>query len=91
MGANAGTYQISLTVSDGILPSPTATALLVVDYDHPVLGKLRTAGFPVAMSETPLQIRERAPEFGEHTERVLIDMLGLDWPEIATRQDEEVI
>ena len=63
----------------------------VVDYDHPVLGKLRTAGFPVAMSETPLQIRERAPEFGEHTERVLIDMLGLDWPEIATRQDEEVI
>lgn len=63
----------------------------VVEFDHPVLGPRQTVGFPVALSETPLRIGRRAPEFGEHTEHVLMESLKLDWAEIAKLRDEMII
>jgi formyl-CoA transferase len=44
---------------------------MVVEVDHPTLGRLRTLGAPVKMSETPPQPRRRAPLLGEHTLEVL--------------------
>jgi crotonobetainyl-CoA:carnitine CoA-transferase CaiB-like acyl-CoA transferase len=44
---------------------------MVVEVDHPVLGRLRTLGSPVKMSATPLDPRRRAPRLGEHTDEVL--------------------
>ena len=44
---------------------------LVVEVDHPALGRLRTLGTPIKMSETPLNPRRPAPRLGEHTELVL--------------------
>ncbi len=55
---------------------------MVVDVDHPTLGRLRTIGAPVKMSETPPQARRRAPLLGEHTREVLRE-IGLDDREIA--------
>ena len=55
---------------------------MVVDVDHPTLGRLRTLGAPVKMSETPPQARRRAPLLGEHTREVLRE-IGLDDREIA--------
>jgi crotonobetainyl-CoA:carnitine CoA-transferase CaiB-like acyl-CoA transferase len=49
------------------------------------------AGLPVRLSETPGSLRLPAPEFGQHTEEVLIDLLGYDWDEIARLKDAEVI
>jgi formyl-CoA transferase len=44
---------------------------MVVDVDHPALGRLRALGSPVKMSATPLDFRRRAPRLGEHTDDVL--------------------
>ncbi len=44
---------------------------LVVEVDHPALGRLRTLGTPIKMSATPLNPRRPAPRLGEHTELVL--------------------
>ena len=44
---------------------------MIVDTDHPTLGRLRTLGTPLKMSDTPLVTGRRAPLLGEHTEQVL--------------------
>jgi crotonobetainyl-CoA:carnitine CoA-transferase CaiB-like acyl-CoA transferase len=53
---------------------------LIVDYEHPA-GRFRMAGLPVGLSETPGAIQRPAPEFGQHTEEVLLEY-GFDWGEI---------
>ena len=44
---------------------------MVVDTDHPTLGRVRTLGTPLKMSDTPLVTGRPAPLLGEHTEQVL--------------------
>lgn len=44
---------------------------MIVDVEHPTLGRLRTLGSPLKMSETPLNAHRRAPLLGEHTDAVL--------------------
>ena len=63
----------------------------VVEYEHPVSGRTKTMGFPIALSETPANIRLPAPEWGQHKEEVLMEVCGLSWDDIAELRDEEVI
>lgn len=63
----------------------------VTELDHPSYGTIRLPGFPVTLSETPARIRRQAPQFGEHTEELLIDLLGLDWDEVTRLRDARVI
>ena len=44
---------------------------LVVDVEHPTLGAIRALGSPIKLSETPADVRRRAPLLGEHTQEVL--------------------
>ena len=44
---------------------------MVVDTDHPTLGKLRTLGSPIKLSATPALVGRAAPRLGEHTIEVL--------------------
>jgi len=44
---------------------------MVVDVEHPSLGRVRTVGSPVKMSETPPIAARPAPRLGEHTIEVL--------------------
>jgi crotonobetainyl-CoA:carnitine CoA-transferase CaiB-like acyl-CoA transferase len=63
----------------------------IVDFDHPVLGKIKLPGLPVNFSKAPAIVRSKAPELGEHTEDVLIEICGYSWDEIAKLKDQEVI
>jgi crotonobetainyl-CoA:carnitine CoA-transferase CaiB-like acyl-CoA transferase len=60
----------------------------VTEMDHAILGKMKTIGFPVQFSETPASIRNSAPEFGQHTEEVIGEILGYSWDEIADLRDK---
>jgi formyl-CoA transferase len=44
---------------------------MVVTTDHPTLGRIRTLGSAIRMSETPPEVARRAPLLGEHTREVL--------------------
>jgi crotonobetainyl-CoA:carnitine CoA-transferase CaiB-like acyl-CoA transferase len=57
---------------DAALNTPQAVAReMTMEVDHPILGRLRTMGTPIKMSETPLNPSRRAPMLGEHTDAVL--------------------
>jgi formyl-CoA transferase len=55
---------------------------MVVEIDHPALGKLHVPGSPIKMSETPPAVGRRAPLLGEHTREVLAEA-GCSDDEIA--------
>ena len=44
---------------------------MVVETDHPSLGRIKTLGTPIKMSETPLTPGRPAPLLGQHTDEVL--------------------
>jgi crotonobetainyl-CoA:carnitine CoA-transferase CaiB-like acyl-CoA transferase len=55
---------------------------MIVETDHPALGRLRTLGSPLKMSATPPNVGRRAPLLGEHTHEVLSEH-GFSESEIA--------
>jgi len=55
---------------------------MVVDTEHPALGRLKTLGSPIKMSATPADVSRRAPQLGEHTDEVLREA-GFSASEIA--------
>jgi formyl-CoA transferase len=48
-------------------------------------------GVPARLSETPGFVDSPGPLHGEHTERVLTELLGLDGVEIAALRDAKVV
>jgi crotonobetainyl-CoA:carnitine CoA-transferase CaiB-like acyl-CoA transferase len=63
---------------------------MVLEIDHPVLGRLKTLGSPIKMSATPTDASRRAPLLGEHTDEVLTE-LGLGAGEIAALRQSGAI
>ncbi len=63
----------------------------IVDYDHPAWGPVKVVGSPITLSKTPANPKAPAPEFGEHTEQILIDLLGYSWEDVVRLKEEEVI
>lgn len=62
----------------------------ITSFEHPHLGPVKMVGLPVKLSRTPGQIQSPAPEVGQHTEEILLE-LGLDWQDISSLKDEGVI
>ncbi len=44
---------------------------MLVEYEHPVEGKIRQVGNPIKSSQFPFEIRTPSPSWGEHTMEVL--------------------
>ncbi len=63
----------------------------IVEFEHPSSGKLKEIGIPVEFSKAPVSIREPAPQLGQHTEEVLIGILGFSWEDIEGLRDRGVI
>jgi CoA:oxalate CoA-transferase len=63
----------------------------VVNLEHPRFGQTRTVGIPVRLRETPGRVQSAAPEFGQHTEEILTELLGYTWEQVAQLKDRKVI
>ena len=63
----------------------------VVDFEHPQHGKTRVLGVTVRLGETPGSVRTPAPELGQHTEEILLDVLDYDWERITALRERGVI
>jgi CoA:oxalate CoA-transferase len=64
---------------------------MIVDLDQPGIGKVKVAGSPFHLSETPGEIKSHAPAKGEHTESVLKDSLGLTDAQIKEMKSQGII
>ncbi|MEE8469944.1 MAG: CaiB/BaiF CoA-transferase family protein [Dehalococcoidia bacterium] len=64
---------------------------VVVEVEHPKLGKLKLLNTPFKFSETPAEIRTRPPLRAEHTREVLTELLGYSDEKLDQLVQEEVI
>jgi len=62
---------------------------MLLEMDHPTVGKIKTLGFPAKLSRTPGQLRLPPPLLGQHTEEVLKE-LGYSLQEIETMRKDGV-
>ena len=62
---------------------PVAERQMIVEYDHPDVGRVRLPGNPIKMSGVNGTISRPAPRLGEHTDGVLSELLSLSGDQIA--------
>jgi crotonobetainyl-CoA:carnitine CoA-transferase CaiB-like acyl-CoA transferase len=70
------------TVAEAVSDPQTLARNMIVQLEHPALGKTRSIGNPIKFSETPVSYRLPPPLLGEHTSEIL---LGLGYSEEETR------
>ncbi|MDP6782991.1 MAG: CoA transferase, partial [Dehalococcoidia bacterium] len=63
----------------------------ITEFDHPALGPIKVVGSPVVFSGAEVGPRLPAPELGEHTEEVLLEIGGYNWDDIVELKELEVI
>ena len=73
--------QDPTTSSFGLWPTVT----------HKEMGAVRVDGLPVHLSQSDWKINRGAPCLGEHTEEVLVRLLGMSAEEVQTLREENVI
>ena len=64
---------------------------LVLEAEHPTAGTVRFPGFPYKFSGTPASVRRPPPRLGEHTEQILVELLGYSPKEVAALREEGVL
>ena len=70
---------------------PVAERGMIVEYDHPDVGKVRLPGNPIKMSGMAGTISKPAPRLGEHTDVVLKQLLSLSADQIASLRGQGAI
>ncbi|MFC2038162.1 CaiB/BaiF CoA transferase family protein [Chloroflexota bacterium] len=60
------------------------------EIDHPVEGKLKLINMPIKFHQNPAEVKTPAPELGQHTEEILLD-LGYDWDDVSRLKEQNVI
>jgi len=59
----------------------------IVEFDN----KFKLPAHPFKLDKIDIPLRKGAPQFGQHTEEVLLDICGYSWSEIEEMRDEGVI
>jgi crotonobetainyl-CoA:carnitine CoA-transferase CaiB-like acyl-CoA transferase len=79
------------TVEEAVADPHVQHRGLVVEVDHPTLGKVRLLRSPFRLSDTPAMPRSRPPLYGEHTSDILRDVIGASDEEIEGLRAEGVV
>ena len=60
---------------------------LALEVEHPTAGPVQFTGFPYKLSQTPAAVRHAPPMLGEHTQEVLVELLGYAVEEVASLRE----
>jgi formyl-CoA transferase len=63
----------------------------IVELDHPSFGEVKSLGFPLFLSGTPARLERLAPCVGQHSARVLQELLGYSQDAIYQLTSDGVI
>ena len=89
---HAGVAAYPTLDGNDLLANPHVAARgYFVELEHAEVGKRRHLGIPWKMSRTPCEIRRPAPLFGQDTDYVLEEIIGLSGDEIAVLRTKEVL
>lgn len=76
---------------DEVLADPQALANnFFAEIEYPAVGQTKIVTTPVKFHQNPASVRTPAPEVGQHTEEVLLD-LGYSWDDISRLKEQGVI
>jgi CoA:oxalate CoA-transferase len=78
------------TYADVINDSQVLENGYIIEIDHPEWGRVKSIGTPIFMSDTPLVPGEVAPEVGQDTEVVLLE-LGYSWEDIERLKEGRAV
>ena len=77
---------------DKVVQQPQVQAReMIVEVEHQIAGKVKMAGVPIKLSDTPGKIEDPAPDLGEHTSEVLSGLLGLSGEYMTQLREDDVI
>jgi len=63
---------------------------MLQELDHPKVGKIKVAGTPVKLSDTPGEVKSAPPVLGQHTQEILTQ-LGYSDKDVTKLKEEKVI
>jgi len=64
---------------------------MIVEVEHPRVGKLKVTGTPMKFNRTPCKIEKACPDVGEHTMEILCGMLGMSPEDVEKLRKEGAI
>ncbi len=64
---------------------------MIIEVEHPRLGRLNLVGTPMKFSRTPCLIKKPAPDLGEHNDEILKKELNLSMADIAELRKDKII
>ncbi len=64
---------------------------LALEAEHPTAGPVRVTGFPYKLSQTPAEVRQPPPLLGQHTAKVLTELLSYSAEEVAALREHGAI
>lgn len=89
---NAGVPCTKVATIDEVVENPQLRHRnQIVEVEHPVAGKVSTAGVTMKLSDTPLTIRRPPPTLGQHTAEILGDWLEMSEMQISELMNEAVV
>ncbi len=87
----AGIPNGPINTIDKVINDPQIVAReMILEMEHPVAGKVKVPGIPIKMSESQGSLRMPSPLLGQHTEEIMMELLGLSKKEIDQLKKENI-
>ncbi|MBE0415648.1 MAG: CoA transferase [Dehalococcoidia bacterium] len=88
----AGIEYIPVRTLDEVMEEPQFKARdMLVEVEHPRIGKLKIPGVVPKLSKTPGRVETPGPLLGQHNEEIYCGLLGYTKEELAKLEEERVI